>query len=372
MGTASEITGIIDAMDRILIKPKGNSWYEIKAKADSAEIFLYDEIGGWGIGAKQFIDELRALDGLPLTLRIHSPGGSVLDGHAIYSALKRHDGQITVAIDGLAASMASVIAMAGDRVTMAENGFIMIHNPSGMAMGESDDMRKAAELLDKMRDGLVNIYVARTKMPVKKIEKMMDEETWMNSTDARGMGFIDDVTEEIDIAAKFDLSKFAHLPRALVDTTKTHMATKTTLEVPIDELTQLRADSASLVALTAATKVFEAERTALHERLSDLACKIAEKDVALATKDARITSLEAEVASIPAKVNEGIQRSLAATGHPQPVPEGAPKGEGKTEATWAEKLAAMTPAERTVAMKIHRQEIFAEYRGPQKQSAVTR
>ncbi len=340
------------------------SWYEIKAKADSAEIFLYDEIGGWGIGAKQFIDELRALDGLPITLRIHSPGGSVLDGHAIYSALKRHDGQITVAIDGLAASMASVIAMAGDRVTMAENGFIMIHNPSGMALGESDDMRKAAELLDKMRDGLVNIYVARTGMAVKKIEKMMDEETWMNSTEARGLGFIDDVTEEIDIAAKFDLSKFAHLPRALVDTTKTNMATKTTLEVPVDELQQLRADAAALVSATGTITALTAENSTFNARLSDLACKIAEKELALAARDVEIKNLKAEVEALPQKINEGVQRTLAATGHPQPVPEGTPKG-GATDETWAAKLAKMTPAERTVAMKNHRAEIFAEYRKPQ-------
>ena len=145
-------------------------WYDIKASADKsgAEIYLYDEIGGWGISAKDFIAEVRALSGQPIALHIHSPGGSVLDGHAIYNALLRHKGGLTIQIDGLAASMASVVAMAGRPVRMAENAFLMIHNPWSISMGDSEQMRKDAELLDRMRDGLVNIYAQKTGKDIEK------------------------------------------------------------------------------------------------------------------------------------------------------------------------------------------------------------
>jgi len=349
------------------------NWYEIKAKADgNAEIFLYDEIGGWGVGAKQFIDELRTLEGSQITLRIHSPGGAVLDGHAIYNALKRHDGGVVTAIDGLAASMASVIAMAGERVSMAKNGFLMIHNPSGVAMGEGADLRKTADLLDKMKDGLVNIYVQKTKMPAKKIEDMMDEETWMTASEAMEMGFIDEVTDEIDIAAKFDLSKFAHLPRALVDNKKQSMANQTLLEIPIDELNQLRRDSASLVSATGSITALTAENEAFKTRISDLALANAAFISEVATLKAKIATLEATAAAEPQRLNEQVQRTLAATGHPAPVAEGRQGTSATAPETWSVKLAKLTPAERAVAMKLHRQEIFAEYRSPKQQQAVLR
>ena len=101
-----------------------------------AEIVIYDEIGAFGIPAKAFLDELKALGPVPeLTVRINSPGGSVFDGVAIYNALKRHSAAITVWIDGIAASIASMIAMAGDEIVMPENAMLMLHDPSGLVMG---------------------------------------------------------------------------------------------------------------------------------------------------------------------------------------------------------------------------------------------
>ena len=111
-------------------------WYEFRAQTRGAEIVIYDEIGAFGMPAKAFLDELRALGPVgELTVRINSPGGSVFDGVAIYNALKRHEARLTVWIDGIAASIASMIAMAGDEVVMPENAMLMLHDPSGLVMG---------------------------------------------------------------------------------------------------------------------------------------------------------------------------------------------------------------------------------------------
>ena len=129
-------------------------WYEFRAQAEGAEIVIYDEIGAFGIPAKAFLDELKALGPVAeLTVRINSPGGSVFDGVAIYNALKRHDAAVTVWIDGIAASIASMIAMAGDEVVMPENAMLMLHDPSGLVCGTAADMRAMAEALDRMKAG---------------------------------------------------------------------------------------------------------------------------------------------------------------------------------------------------------------------------
>ena len=140
--------------------PKTNqNWYEFKALENGAtEIYVYDEIGFWGITAKDFARDLKELDPKgEINLRINSPGGSVTDGIAIYNLLKNHKAKVNTFVDGLAASMASVIAMAGDTITMPENALMMIHNPWGGAMGDADELRKTADVLDKMKTALVNV-----------------------------------------------------------------------------------------------------------------------------------------------------------------------------------------------------------------------
>ena len=121
-------------------------------RRQGAEVSIYDEIGAYGVSAKSFLDELGALPGDgPLTLRLNRPGGSVFDAVAIYNALKRHSGPVTVWIDGIAASAASYIAMAGDEVVMPQNAFLMIHDPSGLVVGTAEDMRAMAEALEKIK-----------------------------------------------------------------------------------------------------------------------------------------------------------------------------------------------------------------------------
>ena len=135
---------------------------------------------------------------------------------AIYNAIRRHKAKVTTYIDGLAASMGSVIALAGDTVKMAENAYYMIHNPWGGCYGEAKDMRKYADQLDTMKDQLANIYQAKTGLDREVILAAMDNETWYTGKDAADNGFIDELTETLDVAACYQgteaVSKLKHSP----------------------------------------------------------------------------------------------------------------------------------------------------------------
>lgn len=201
---------------------KNDSWYSMTAANDTGEIYIYDVIADAKyfdddpvITAKSFIADLKALGKVKnIELRINSPGGSVFAAYAILSALKRSKAKIHVTIDGIAASAASVIAMAGP-VTMPANAMIMIHNPVTYARGDGDTMRKAAEALDRIRDGIVSVYQSKTKMEAELLTAMMADETWMTAAEAKEMGFADEVTAAVEIAARFDMSGYRNPPAAL-------------------------------------------------------------------------------------------------------------------------------------------------------------
>ena len=188
-------------------------WYDIRAQAGGAEIIIYDEIGYWGITAKDFHDELEALGPVAeITVRINSPGGGVFTGLTIHNMLKRHAARVTVYVDGMAASIASVIAMAGDKIIMPENTLMMIHDPIGIVLGTAEDMKEEAELLEKIKTSLVSAYRNKTGLDDGKIAEMMAAETWMSAAEAMEMGFADEVEAPMQIAATFDLSWFKNLP----------------------------------------------------------------------------------------------------------------------------------------------------------------
>jgi ATP-dependent Clp protease, protease subunit len=191
-------------------------WFDFRAQAGGAEIVIYDEIGAFGIPAKAFLDELKALGPVAeLTVRINSPGGSVFDGVAIYNALKRHNAVITVWVDGIAASIASMIAMAGDEVVMPENAMLMLHDPSALVLGTASDMRAMAEALDKMTAGMVAAYRDKSGRSDAEIEALMRDETWLSAEEAVALGLADRVEEPVRMAAHFDLSRFRNTPPQL-------------------------------------------------------------------------------------------------------------------------------------------------------------
>ncbi len=188
------------AMSAAATKTNNQSWFTIKAAAnDTAEISIYDEIGFWGVTAQQFAKDLKALGNnlKQINLHIHSPGGDVFDGIAIYNLLKNHPANKTVYIDGLAASMASVIAMAGNEIIMPENAMMMIHKPWGIQGGDADDMRKYADLLDKVESTLIMAYVAKTGKSETDLAEMLKEETWLTGKECVEQGFADKLAEPL-------------------------------------------------------------------------------------------------------------------------------------------------------------------------------
>ena len=202
------------------------SWYTIRARASGAEVLIYDEIGAYGVTAKGFLAELGALpDGVPIDLRLNSPGGSVFDAVAIYNALQRHEGEITVWIDGIAASAASYVAMAGDEIVMPENAFLMIHNPSGLVMGTSAEMREMAATMDKIAGSMIRGYAARSGRSEEEIAALMAAETWFDAEAAITAGLATRMVEPVRIAASFDIASFRNAPPVLVEATADQAAT---------------------------------------------------------------------------------------------------------------------------------------------------
>jgi ATP-dependent Clp endopeptidase proteolytic subunit ClpP len=186
------------------------SWYKVnvvtrKNATSEAEISIYDEIGEYGVDAIAFKNDFDKVKGLGnIKVLINSPGGSVFDGLTIYNMLADVRGKVTVEVQGVAASIASIIAMAGDKRIMREGTFMMIHNPWTMMIGDSEDLRKEADVLDGIKEQLVGIYSRNTGMAAQDVEALMKEETWLSPTQAKALGFAHEVTEAPRIAASFN------------------------------------------------------------------------------------------------------------------------------------------------------------------------
>jgi len=209
-----------------------NKFWQFKNTADEnvGELMIYGDISSyswWGddISPKNFKDDLDKLGDISeLNIYINSNGGDVFAGQAIYSMIKRHKAKVTVHVDGLAASIASVIAMAGDVVHMPVNAMMMIHNPWTFAYGDSTEMKKVADTLDKIRESIIATYQEKSGLTDKKIIAMMDAETWLTAKDSKELGFADGIDEEKQIAAsvdgdflmmngqKMDLSRYKNAP----------------------------------------------------------------------------------------------------------------------------------------------------------------
>ena len=195
-------------------------WFKFTDQADgSHEVLIMDEIGFGGVTAKEFIGELSKVPaGHSLTVGINSGGGDVFDGLAIYNALSRRK-NVTTRIDGIAASIASVIAMAGKEVQAPENTMLMVHDPSGMTIGTSKDHTKTAEALDKIRDQIAGVYGDKTGMDAGMITDMMAEETWMTARQAAENGFVDTVLgakeDALQMIQSVNLKEFRNAPASV-------------------------------------------------------------------------------------------------------------------------------------------------------------
>ena len=193
-------------------------WYNIKNKSSEvADVYLFNDIGTFGVTAQNFIDEIKEYEDTELNIHINSLGGEVFEGMAIYSIIQRRKAKTTVYIEGIAASIASVIALAADEVIMSENSLLMIHNAWGGTQGEAKDMRKQAEILEKITNEIAEVYVKKTKIPYNEIVEMMDEETWLTAQEAVALGFVDSISEPIKVAAKYDVSKYKNITNKKVE-----------------------------------------------------------------------------------------------------------------------------------------------------------
>jgi ATP-dependent Clp endopeptidase proteolytic subunit ClpP len=181
----------------------------------SAEIVLYDEIGPYGTSAAAFRDALQKVSGArELKLRINSPGGDVFDGLAIHNMVARFQGKVTETIDGLAASIASLITMAGNVVQMPTNAMMFVHNPFAAVRGTASDMTDMAAMLDRIRGQMVNTYAMKTGLALEKLAALLDAQTWMTAEEAKQLGFADEVVAPANVTARFDISHFKTQPKA--------------------------------------------------------------------------------------------------------------------------------------------------------------
>jgi ATP-dependent protease ClpP protease subunit len=202
-------------------KQKSAAGYRMAARNGKGEIYLYGVIGetffSEGVTATQFAADLKALGNVSaIDLRINSEGGDVFHGRTIYTLLKDHPAKVTVYVDGLAASIASLIAMAGDEIIMGEGTFMMIHNPWTVAMGDSNELRRMADLLDTIGGAMVDTYVARTGAKKDDVVAWLNAETWMTSQEAIDRGFADKTAEPMKVAACINLPMaYKNLPASL-------------------------------------------------------------------------------------------------------------------------------------------------------------
>lgn len=196
-------------------------WYSIRSRASAAqgikaaEVLIYGDIGeswsGETVAAKDFVREIAALDAAQITVRINSFGGSVADGIAIHNSIKRHPATTNVVIDGVAASIASLIAMAGDTVEMAENALLMIHAPWGMAMGNSADMREFADMLDTWAQAMSSSYASKSGSTKEEMLALLTdgEDHWYTAEQALAGKFVDSIVTAMPLAASFDRAAIA-------------------------------------------------------------------------------------------------------------------------------------------------------------------
>jgi ATP-dependent protease ClpP protease subunit len=213
-----------------------NDWYRIENKAslDRAEVYIYDEIGYFGVSADDFVNDLNTVTASKIDLHLNTPGGEVFDGIAIYNALKNHEAEVTVYIDALAASAGSFIAMAGDTVIIEKTAQMMIHDAMSLAIGNAKDMREQADRLDNMSDTIAGIYADKTAGSVEEWREKMSAETWFNAQEAVDAGLADringqdkDDDDTKKLENSWDLSIFAYAGR---DKAPAPVANKTELE----------------------------------------------------------------------------------------------------------------------------------------------
>ena len=212
------------------------TWYNFKqTDTDPAVLSIFDDIGAFGVSAKSFLNDLASAQGDSVRVEINSPGGDVFAGLAIYNGLRNSGKKVNVRVLGLAASAASLVAMAGDTIEMPENSFMMVHNPWGFAMGGASDMRDTADMLDTLGTSLASTYAKRTGKSAEEITALLDAETWMSAAEAVDAGFATAVISEVPVKAAFDLDRLPANVRAAYASAKASAPAPAPAPAPEDD-----------------------------------------------------------------------------------------------------------------------------------------
>lgn len=203
-------------MNLIQKNPK-TSGIRVQSSDDQATVYVYDVIDDlWGIDADSFVREINALNVSTLHVRINSPGGDVFTARAMQTALSQHPAAVIAHVDGLAASAATFLAMAAVKVNISEGAFFMIHKSWAFTVGNAEELRTQASLMDVMDSNIANDYTKRTGLEYQNVMQMMDDETWLNGQQAVDKGFADQVISTVadrHVDNKFfDLSAYRHPP----------------------------------------------------------------------------------------------------------------------------------------------------------------
>lgn len=228
-----------------LVQKANEPWYRIENAAKDGErtratVHIFDAIGGWfGIRAADLVRAINELDVDDIELHLNSPGGLVHDGVAIMNSLRQHRADIEVHVDGLAASIASIIAMAGDTIIMSRGSQMMIHDPSVISWGNAATLRKDADILDKIGENLSGIYAARAGGKPEDWRALMLAETWYNADEAVAAGLADRTDDTAaEPTARFDLSIFAHAGRSAAPPPLDRYASLAAMATPIPPATE--------------------------------------------------------------------------------------------------------------------------------------
>ncbi len=329
------------------------NWYNISGKASDGivDIYIFDEIGAYGLNAQSFIDEIKPYKNSPLNIHINCVGGDVFDGMAIYNIIKKRTARTTAYIEGIAASMGSVIALAADNVVMAENSLFMIHNAWGGAMGEAKEMKKTAKLLDKISGEIADIYVKKTNLPYNKVEEMMDEETWLNAEEAYELGFVDSISDAIKVAAKYDVSKFKNITNEEISNklSVNLKSKKMTDELKAwfngkveDIIARVKSESSDndAVESTEVSEITIADEAEILNKFSDFESKAIELNGSIAELEGEKETLTAEVERLTALLSkaEATGTDISTEGDPAVVKNEVEK---KEDAFWNSIVAKM-------------------------------
>ena len=235
------------------------TWYNFKqTDTDPAVLSIFDDIGAFGVSAKSFLNDLASAQGDSVRVEINSPGGDVFAGLAIYNGLRNSGKKVNVRVLGLAASAASLVAMAGDTIEMPENSFMMVHNPWGFAMGGASDMRDTADMLDKLGTSLASTYAKRTGKSAEEITALLDAETWMSAAEAVDAGFATAVISGVPVKAAFDLDRLPANVRAAYASAKAAAPAPAPAPAPVPAPAPTLADTIESQAAAADLKAFAA------------------------------------------------------------------------------------------------------------------